>query len=114
MLLGKGFGASLVPAINGHQLRIWGRVERRGNFDIGMQSCRADGPAKRHKVSPYPTVVLGTSRGSGAWDAPRVSRNVAIARLTTAGCSAMGKWPASRNVRYCEPGTASCNSRSYS
>jgi hypothetical protein len=36
MLLGKGFGASLVPAIDGHQLRIWSGVERRGNFDIGM------------------------------------------------------------------------------
>src|SRR5262245_16241098 len=52
MLLGKGFSASLVPAINGHQLGIWGRVERRSNFDIGMQSCRDDGPAKRHTITP--------------------------------------------------------------
>jgi hypothetical protein len=57
MLLGKGFSASLVPAINGHQLGIWGRVERRGNFDIGMQSCRDDGPAKRHTITPSKTCV---------------------------------------------------------
>ena len=36
MLLGKGLGASLVPAIDGYQIRIWGGVERRGNFDIRM------------------------------------------------------------------------------
>ena len=37
----------------------------------------------------------------------RDARNSSMARLTSAGLSAKGKWPAFLNFRYCEPDTAS-------
>jgi hypothetical protein len=67
-----------------------------------------DGHALKRRMQRFGGFCHPHARGVGLEPrAPSVSRNVAIAWLTAAGCSAMGKWPASRNVRYCEPGTVS-------
>ena len=68
MFLGKGFRATLVPAVDGHQLRLWSGVERRRNLEIGVHSGGDDAPAQCHAAPPSGTNVWLTWRkASQAW-----------------------------------------------